>query len=186
MIVCLGWGSLVWKPDQLPVEGGWREDGPALPVEFARVSSGNRLTLVLVKGALALPVLWARLKVESLEQAIEVLADRENTPAKNVGFWSAAKASNNDEVAVIADWARSRGVAVAVWTALQPGYRNKRGKALTSMQALDHLRGLKNAERHDAEDYVRRAPVQIATPYRALFEKELGWTPIGDSESDRR
>jgi len=28
MIVCLGWGSLIWDHRDLPIGGGWRNDGP--------------------------------------------------------------------------------------------------------------------------------------------------------------
>jgi hypothetical protein len=61
MIVCLGWGSLIWNPKDLPVED-WHGDGPALPVEFARISRGGRLTLVVADSAAQLPVLWTRLE----------------------------------------------------------------------------------------------------------------------------
>ena len=46
MIVCLGWGSLIWRPGDLPVVD-WRDDGPAVSVEFVRESQDRRLTLVL-------------------------------------------------------------------------------------------------------------------------------------------
>jgi 1-acyl-sn-glycerol-3-phosphate acyltransferase len=46
-IAVLGWGSLIWSPGNLKIDREWHEDGPFLPIEFARVSQDGRLTLVL-------------------------------------------------------------------------------------------------------------------------------------------
>lgn len=37
-----GWGSLVRDQRNLPVQGVWHHDGPALPIEFARESGDGR------------------------------------------------------------------------------------------------------------------------------------------------
>jgi len=58
MIVYLGWGSLVWQPRDLPVVGGWREDGPPVQVEYLRQSANGRLTLVLNPNTSALRSFW--------------------------------------------------------------------------------------------------------------------------------
>jgi hypothetical protein len=81
-IACLGWGSLIWDPGSLPLRRNkprWFTDGPELPIEFARKSSGGRITLVIVpRGkAKAQPVLWAHLTCLSVAQAHEALARRE-------------------------------------------------------------------------------------------------------------
>ncbi len=48
-IAILGWGSLLWQPKDLQFDKGigWSENGPMLPVEFARISKDGRLTLVI-------------------------------------------------------------------------------------------------------------------------------------------
>jgi len=115
-IVCLGWGSLIWDPGDLRIdnlerpETAWSTDGPFLPVEFARQSGGNRITLVLVPGRRTVPVLWTQMFVDDLETAKRNLAQREcrrlnNQPATQsaidrflteyCGYWSNQASNGN-------------------------------------------------------------------------------------------
>ena len=46
-IAVLAWGSVVWERGVLEVAADFMPNGPHLPVEFCRVSGGERLTLVI-------------------------------------------------------------------------------------------------------------------------------------------
>jgi len=181
LIACLGWGSLIWDPKGLPVAGDWHPDGPQLPVEFARVSKDGRLTLVVTEGAPPVAVLWSRLSVPSLEDGIQALADREEIPRASIrhsiGVWNAERSSRHEEAGKIGGWASERDLAAAIWTALKPGFPDSRGRVPTCQEVLAHLRSLDGLARAGAEEYVRRTPTQVRTPYRAAIEQEFGWTP---------
>ncbi len=43
-IAVLGWGSLIWNPQQLEVRGPFEPDGPELRIELTSVSGYDRLT----------------------------------------------------------------------------------------------------------------------------------------------
>ena len=66
-----------------------------------------------------------------------------------------------------------------IWTALGPKFNGKTGVAPTATDALRYLDSLNGVMRSEAENYIRKTPVQVATAYRKLFESSLGWTPEG-------
>ena len=182
MIICLGWGSLIWDRQELPVAGHWHDDGPQLPVEFTRVSRDGRLTLVITKDVPLVTVLWTPLSVSSLDDGITALAERESVLEENIGgsigVWSTARSSRHRAVSTVGGWATERGFDAVIWTALTPGFQGKRGAPPKLEEALAHLRGLEGESRKNAEEYIRRAPAQIKTLYRAAIEDEFKWTPV--------
>ena len=183
MTVCLGWGSLIWRPCGLPVIGAWYLDGPELRIEFARQSRDGRITLVVENCAEPIPVLWARLGVGSIDDARNALAEREcvclSRYPRSIGHWSRAGASAHREAATIGAWAKAKGVDAAVWTALKPRFNNELVTP-TCEQVIACLRSLEEPKRTKAEEYVRKAPPQIRTAYRKAIEEELGWTAMLD------
>lgn len=177
-IVCLGWGSLIWDPRDLPVVGEWQADGPLLPVEFVRQSKDSRITLTISENAAPVTVLWIPLNVETLDEARHALMVREDIPekylAQSVGFWSQDRRSHHPQAASIGAWASTKAVSGVVWTALKPKFA---GEQVTPSEAmvLDYLAELEGDARRRAEEYVRRTPAQIGTSYRAAIEAKLGW-----------
>src|SRR5262245_11065562 len=122
-IACLGWGSLVWDARTLPVNGDWKDDGPDLPVEFARQSGGNRITLVVVPVAPSVRTLWASLSAQSLRDAVTALNEREGRPGSNkIGRWPSDERDEKACQEVIAAWAEKKGLTGVVWTALSPKF----------------------------------------------------------------
>lgn len=179
-IACLGWGSLVWRPEDLPIVGGWHPGGPVIPIEFARQSDNGRITLVVVESQAKCPVLWAEMNITTLDDAKRVLSLREG-PGVNlnrVAAWSPASMSDRSEARVIGEWAAEKGLAAVVWTALRPRFNGVTGRVPTATEVVAYLNALDGVQRADAEKYVRCAPAQIRTPCRDAIEAALGWTPL--------
>ncbi len=182
VIACLGWGSLIWDPRELPVQGKWFEDGPLLRVEFARQSSDGRLTLVLLPTGTEVRSLWVPFSVTELAEARKALGKREGLSEKNhekyIAVWSATDKHKSEPLS-IRFWAQGLGLNAVIWTALPPRFRGKDGLVPTVDEAVQYLRNLPHEQRRNAERYIRMAPRQVDTLYRRRFELEFGWTPLG-------
>lgn len=177
-IGCLGWGSLVWNPDGLPIDG-WKRDGPSLPLEFARQSRNGRLTLVLLDEGERVPVLHGILRVPDPDVAILALSIREDCAKRRIGYWSASGAPGLFHHAeTIASWAQNNKLDAVIWTALPPKFAGVDGRIPIAEEAISYLTALEGDGRLVAEEYIRKAPAQVRTPHRQLFEQRLGWHPI--------
>src|SRR5712691_7390037 len=81
-IAILGWGSLIWCPGSLRIRTLWHSDGPSLPIEFARISSDRRVTLVIHPGAPDQMTYWALSEFDNVVAARENLRLREGPRCK--------------------------------------------------------------------------------------------------------
>jgi hypothetical protein len=172
-IVCIGWGSLIWQPKTFIISGTWNTDGPDLPIEFVRESSGKRITLVIDKLAKPQKTLWALMPTSDISQAIQSLKERENS--QKIEFVEATDNTTDEIKSIIRDWLRVKNIDVAIWTGLEAKFNGNPVRP-TIDQVISHLATLSGDEKKDAEEYIRRAPDQINTEYRREIVKELGWT----------
>ena len=187
-IGCLGWGSLIWRLDGLPVNG-WRPDGPCVRVEFVRQSQDGRLTLVLHVAADPVPSLWAQMSVDTLDDAVKALAKREghagkslSNPESDIGRWPDERRDDPEadqaNIVGLRTWAAERHLDYVIWTALGPRFNNTEGQYPTTKEdAVAHLRNLSEDQRAKAKEYVQYAPQQIRTAYREHIGRCLSWTP---------
>lgn len=177
-IACLGWGSLILDPRELPIQRTWFKDGPFIHVEFARQSRDGRITLVLELSATPVRSLWAVMDATDVAVARKALREREGISEKNegiyVGSWSSGQPSPN-LIPGLSEWAGSRGVHHVIWTALPPKFSGKE-QTPTAEEVVQYLGGLTGAQRDNAERYIRFAPRQIDTTYRRRIEAALQWT----------
>ena len=176
-IACLGWGSLIWDPRNLPILRYWFDDGPLIPLEFARQSKDDRITLVISPDARPVRSLWTLMDSDCLEVAKEQLQQREGAEnPDHIGNWSKGKESP-PEIPLLSKWARARNIDSVIWTALPPGLKGDEKGQPDVEDVLRHLRALSGTARDNAEQYIRRAPRQIDTAYRRRIEAELHWLP---------
>jgi hypothetical protein len=184
-IACLGWGSLIWNPRDLPVRGKWFTDGPFLPVEFCRRSDNGRMTLVIVDGKPRIRTLWAVFITNDLDEAIEQLRTRESVGKDKVDTWIAKWVKGGPTGGVdshISRWAEGMDLDAVLWTALPPRFEGEDGVVKDGVvpkagAVVRYLLDLPCGKYRLAEEYVRKTPAQIDTDYRRIIEKELGWAP---------
>ena len=187
-VACLGWGSLLWDPRTLPMAEPFRAEGPWLPIEFSRVSSDGRVTLVIDPAAPVMQTYCVQMAVEDLDEAIEELGRREKVAAERCRDWIGAEWLSRPERATgdtparerteIVRWLAEADYDAVVWTALPS--RTPAGElAVPSLQSLlAHLESLEGEGLARAEEYIRRAPENVKTAHRARFEQVFGWSAI--------
>ena len=176
-IACLGWGSLVWDPRELPIRGSWFEDGPLVHIEFARQSRDGRITLVLTEAGTLVRALWALMDCTDIQAAREALRAREGVPKSKPEFIGSLERGGDGPAQMVGcvEWLGKQQLDAVVWTALPPKFGDAE-KTPTEDQVVDYLAGLRGAARDNAKQYVRKTPPQIDTNYRRAISARLSWS----------
>lgn len=182
-IACLGWGSLVWDPRELPIQRRWFNDGPLVPVEFARQSQDGRITLVLTEHTIPVRSLWAMMDATDIDSAKSALRKREGIPNRHqdrhIGSWSVGHQPPK-LIPSLAEWALSHGLTDVIWTGLPPKFHDKEQTPSTD-QVVRYLTKLVGAKHEVAKRYIRLTPSQIDTPCRRRIEATLQWTALDNN-----
>ena len=182
-IACLGWGSLIWDPRELPIRNPWFTDGPLLPIEFARFSSCSRVTLVIVEGKPEICSLWAVMNTDNLEDAAAQLAQREGVTLnakRDIGRWKIGDPCEDRIIQTISSWAIARDLDAVIWTALAYKVKKEKDKIPCLDQIIARLHDAENKKLKKPREYIEKAPPQIDTAYRRAINKVFGWSCISE------
>lgn len=179
-IAILVWGSLYWDPRNLETTGEWFYDGPLLPIEFARISSGNRLTLVIKPGFDYVTTLYAISSFQNFNEARENLRSREGTDnINNIGFIDFTnnthnvRQSNNFSIEVFRQWNAGKNFDAILWSDFSPNFFNKTNQAFNTENVITFLEGGNDVEKRTALQYIRNTPAKITTRFRNAIEQHF-------------
>lgn len=180
-IAILGWGSLIWQPKDLKFDtnAGWKENGPVLPIEFARISNDGRLTLVITSNGTEVQTLFAVSSFDKLDLAVLNLAVREGSGRKSIGSYDKSKdeifPKNFQFEKNMKDWIETTDFDAVIWTNLPEKWILDDETKINPDYRIEYLQNLKGHQSALAEEYIRNTPKQIDTTYRKLIRKVLGW-----------
>lgn len=181
-IAILGWGSLIWRPENLSVKSEWLLGGPYLPIEFARISSDGRLTLVVKTGATEIQTMYAISKFETLDEAVFDLAVREGCGKNKIGYCIKnveVNPNNFNSRNNLISWLNDKDdIDAVIWTNLSANFKEKIDIELNNQNAVNYLKYLPQDVQAKAEEYIRKAPAIVNTPIRRAIEVGLGWKII--------
>jgi len=176
-IAVLGCGSLIWNYGSLQInDDQWHAGGPLLPVEFARISGGSRLTLVIKPGWQEVNTLFAISGFDNLDEAVENLWVREGAGTGRVGFYNFLNGENHLSqanqaiVPALISWGKNSGTDAVIWTDLPPNFTDKTGLAYNHSGITTFFTGLNENESSSARIYVENAPLQVDTRFRSGFQ----------------
>lgn len=183
-IAVIAWGSLIWCPGSLRIRTNWRADGPQLPIEFARISSDGRLTLVIEPRAEVQGTYWAISEFTTLKRAWRNLKERESAELADIHYVTQNDSDRTEPLSdasqSVKNWLEQRpNLGAAVWTGLPGNWSEKRGKDFTTRDAIRYIDELEETSEGAtftrAREYIEHAPPLINTRVRNTL-RTRGWS----------
>jgi hypothetical protein len=180
-IAILGWGSLLWEDSPLfdDQHGPWKEDGPALLIEFSRISSSRHGALTLVidpdKGV-PVRVSYCLSKRTDPQDAVCDLRCREGTTVANIGYLcpngKQVRSRHSESLETIKQWAKESNLDFVVWTDLRGNFEKESGTPFSFEAVVSYLKSLCPLGKAKAFEYISRAPKFVKTPLRTTLQIE--------------
>lgn len=173
-VAIIAWGSLIWDKKELQISNDWNEEGVTLPIEFARVSKDERLTLVITEEhGTHIETYWALSYFSNMDDAIENLRKREGTNKNGIGFISLDTGESHSQfshgiIKKITEWAKSKEIDGVIWTDLGSNFEQKTNSAFTIESALKYLDSLEGELKLRATEYIKKAPELTNTELRKM------------------
>lgn len=94
-----------------------------------------------------------------------------------ISHWTLGDPDVNNIVG-LQQWAMEKKADHVLWTNLPPRWHQVDGQVPSENEVVGFWIGLPPGTRQHAEEYVRRTPAQIVTPFRTAIEQQLDWTPL--------
>jgi len=183
-IAIIGWGSLLWDLEMLApnVRGLWQlGTGPALPIEFTRVSAKRKGGLALcidqMFGVTCATCVIPSTRTSMIE-ARRDLARRERAPEGFIGgvCLETGQSLGRPQVAwMVWQWCQQSAYGGAVWTDLLSNFPAERGEQFTVEGAITYLKSLAGASLDEAVRYIAKSPRSTDTPLRSALAADPWW-----------
>lgn len=174
---------MIWDLENLApfVAGDWQlGSGPAMPVEFSRVSPKRKQALVLVIDE-NLDHQCKTCVIDSnrsdIGQAVEDLAARERCTTDMVGYVSSCGKFHRP-LDCAADWLKTSDYDAVLWTALPGNFETELKLDFNHQNGRAYLETLSGDSLAEAWRYIEFAPEVTDTPFRRFLADDPFWQTL--------
>lgn len=184
-IAVLAWDGLPMAEGRLfPLREGWRDGGPALPVEIAHLTPDLMLIAVLCRGAPEFSVRWCLLETESASEVVWALARIYGAQPEDIGYIDLENGGSwcrtvDEKIPEITSWAESVASRIGhldlvIWNDLRPNFTKKTRMETTAENVLRFALRLPEDKRSKLAAYLKGMPEGISTPIRNHLLDNIG------------